>query len=175
MLDEAVSARSGDGGADEDGGASWEPVRIEVPVDAYIPPAYIPYEVAKIDVHRRIAAAREPADLEALAEELADRFGPPPEPVENLIRLQRARIRLAPSGARVADVRGETITISPLVLDSAASRLLREELGQAVYQSLQKTLRVRIPEEELDRLGALLRVADALAKARAAAPSGVAA
>src|SRR4051794_29446263 len=56
MLDEAVAARSdGETGDEPEGEGRWEPVRIEVPVDAYIPPAYIPFEVAKIDVHRRIS------------------------------------------------------------------------------------------------------------------------
>ena len=66
---------------------------------------YIPYEVAKIDVHRRIAAARDPADLGAIVEELEDRFGPVPEPVENLVRLQEARIKLGRAGARMVEFR----------------------------------------------------------------------
>ena len=44
-----------------------EPVRLDVNVDAYVPADYIPYEQAKIDVHRRIAGAREVADLERAA------------------------------------------------------------------------------------------------------------
>ena len=75
MLDEAVEAASA---ADEDGTADsedWEPVRLDVNVDAYVPADYIPYEQAKVDVHRRIAAAREVADLVLLREELEDRFG----------------------------------------------------------------------------------------------------
>src|SRR5947199_3252419 len=93
MLDEAVNAEreSEDGGREP---STWEPVRLDVPVDAYVPADYIPYEVAKIDVHRRIAAAREPADLGLLAEELEDRFGPIPEPVESLLKMQEARIKL---------------------------------------------------------------------------------
>src|ERR1700735_2374386 len=56
MLDEAVESMEGeDGGASED----WEPVRLDVNVDAYVPADYIPYEQAKGDVHRRVATARE--------------------------------------------------------------------------------------------------------------------
>ena len=142
MLDEAVAAPPGDARGTEDG--AWEPVRLDVPVDAYVPADYIPYEVAKIDVHRRIAAAREPAELEALAEELEDRFGPLPEPVENLLRSCRRR---ASSWAVRARARpscgGDRLVIAPVVLDSAQSRALREELGEAVYESLKRTLRVR--------------------------------
>ena len=76
MLDEAVAEQRGRG---RRGGA--EPVRLDVNVDAYVPAEYIPYEQAKIDVHRRIAAAREVADLGELRDELEDRFGPVPEPL----------------------------------------------------------------------------------------------
>ena len=58
-----------------------EPVRLDVNVDAYVPADYIPYEQAKIDVHRRIAGARDVADLGVLRDELEDRFGPVPEPL----------------------------------------------------------------------------------------------
>src|SRR6202034_3305360 len=64
MLDEAVAELDG-AGPEED----WEPVRLDVNVDAYVPADYIPYEQAKVDVHRRIAAAREVADLVLLREE----------------------------------------------------------------------------------------------------------
>ena len=77
----------------------WEPVRLDVNVDAYVPADYIPYEQAKVDVHRRIAGAREVADLVLLREELEDRFGELPEPLRNLIALQQARIKLG-SGRR---------------------------------------------------------------------------
>ena len=67
MLDEAVRGMAGEGEDAEDCG---EPVRLDVNVDAYVPADYIPYEQAKVDVHRRIAGAREVADLEELREEL---------------------------------------------------------------------------------------------------------
>ena len=57
-------------------------MRLDVNVDAYVPADYIPYEQAKVDVHRRIAGAREVADLMLLREELEDRFGELPEPLE---------------------------------------------------------------------------------------------
>ena len=62
MLDEAVAAADGEAFEDD-----WEPVRLDVNVDAYVPADYIPYEQAKVEVHRRIAASREVADLVAAA------------------------------------------------------------------------------------------------------------
>ncbi len=101
MLDEAVAALAGDS-ADE----APEPVRMDVPVDAYVPSEYVPYEAAKIEVHRRISGAREVAQLIVLREELEDRFGPLPEPLENLVRLQDARIKLGRAGAKSVDFTG---------------------------------------------------------------------
>ena len=101
MIDEAVAEAAG---AEGDGEEAPEPVRLDVPVDAYLPAAYIPFEAAKIDVHRRIAAARAPGELRAIRDELGDRFGPPPPEVENLLALQRAQDRARPvrSGERRA-------------------------------------------------------------------------
>src|SRR2546430_5534477 len=65
MLDEAVAvAGAADGRVD--GEELPEPVRLDVNVDAYVPADYIPYEQAKIEVHRRVASALEVADVERL-------------------------------------------------------------------------------------------------------------
>src|SRR6201996_596411 len=103
MLDEAVAEAGGEGSTVDD---DWEPVRLDVSVDAYVPADYIPYEAAKGDAHRRIAGAREVADLMALRDELSDRFGELPEPLDNLILLQQARIKLGQAGAQAVTVRG---------------------------------------------------------------------
>ena len=113
MLDEAVAALSGTA-ADE----APEPVRMDLPVDAYVPADYVPYEAAKIEVHRRVAGAREVADLIMLREELEDRFGPLPDPLENLIKLQDARIKLGRAGARSVDFAGGRLAVAPIELDS---------------------------------------------------------
>ena len=75
MLDEAVAAAEAPRAARARAEMA-EPVRLDVNVDAYVPADYIPYEQAKIDVHRRIAGAVDVADLELLREELADRTPP---------------------------------------------------------------------------------------------------
>jgi len=161
MLEEAVNAAgpAGDGAGAE---PAWEPVRLDVPVDAYVPADYIPYEVAKIDVHRRIAAAREPADLGAIVEELEDRFGPIPAPVQNLVRLQEARIKLGRAGARTVEFRAGRLVVHPVEIDSGQARALREEVEGAVYESLKRTLRVHLADAPEERFAAVVRVADAL-------------
>jgi transcription-repair coupling factor (superfamily II helicase) len=161
MLDDAVEGLAGADAA-QDGADGWEPVRLDVPVDAYIPVEYIPYEVAKIDVHRRIAAAREPAELAKLREELEDRFGPLPEAVDNLIKLQEARVKLGKVGARTVELRGGRVAIAPVSFDVAQARALREEVPEAVYESLKKTVRISVPQDPVERFPLLLHAADTL-------------
>jgi transcription-repair coupling factor (superfamily II helicase) len=157
MLDEAVAALSGSS-ADE----APAPVRIDVPVDAYVPGDYVPYEAAKIEIHRRVAGAREIADLVLLREELADRFGPIPEPLENLIELQDARIKLGRAGARSVDFAGGRLSVAPIELDSGGARALRERLPEAVYESGRSTVRVRVPSDAAARFPAVVAAAEAI-------------
>ena len=171
MLDEAVRLLSGDS-ADE----ATEPVRMDLPVDAYVPGEYVPYEAAKIEVHRRIAGAREVAQLIMLREELVDRFGPIPGPLDNLIRLQDARIKLGRAGARSVDFRGGRLaqaagsagragmlmSVAPIDLDSRGSKALRERIPEALYESGRSTVRVRLPDEPAERFRAVVAAAEAI-------------
>jgi transcription-repair coupling factor (superfamily II helicase) len=158
MLDEAVAAASDGVSPDED----WEPVRLDVNVDAYVPPDYIPYEQAKIEVHRRIAAAREVADLAVLREELEDRFGDIPDPLSNLIALQQARIKLGQAGARAVTFRGGRLAVTPIELDSVRAKRLRSEIPEALYESGKSQLSVRVPDDPVKRFPAVVRAADVL-------------
>jgi len=157
MLDEAVAAAEGAQDAED-----WEPVRLDVNVDAYVPADYIPYEQAKVDVHRRIAGAREVADLVALREELEDRFGDLPEPLRNLIALQQARIKLGQAGARAVTFRGGRLAVTPIELDSVRAKRLRQEIPEALYESGKSQLSVRVPDDPGKRFPAVVRAADVL-------------
>ncbi|MBA2262446.1 MAG: transcription-repair coupling factor, partial [Solirubrobacterales bacterium] len=157
MLDEAVAEAEG-AGAQE----MREPVRLDVSVDAYVPADYIPYEQAKIDVHRRIAGAVDVADLELLREELEDRFGPPPQPLANLLDLQRARIKLGQAGATAVTFRGGRLAVTPIELDSARAKRLRAEIPEALYESGKSQLSMRVPDEPEERFPAVVRAADVL-------------
>ena len=158
MLDEAVAAMEEDGASEEE----WEPVRLDVNVDAYVPSDYIPYEQAKVDVHRRIAGAREVADLVTLREELEDRFGDVPDPLRNLIALQQARIKLGQAGARAVTVRGDRLAVTPIELDSVRAKKIRAEIPEALYESGKSQLSVRVPKDPAQRFPAIVRAADVL-------------
>ncbi len=160
MLDEAVAAaeQAAGEGAEE----MAEPVRMDVNVDAYVPADYIPYEQAKIDVHRRIAGAVDVADLELLREELDDRFGELPQPLSNLIDLQRARIKLGQAGATNVSFRGGRLAVTPIELDSVRAKKLRAQIPGVLYESGKSQLSMRVPDDPLQRFPAVVRAADIL-------------
>jgi len=170
MLDEAVReaearalpGRAGATSEEEDALREREPVRLDVNVDAYVPTDYIAYEQAKIDVHRRIAGALELEELETLREELGDRFGPVPEPLENLLALQRARIKFGEAGARTVSFRGDRLAVVPIELDSARAKRLREELPGVIYESGRSQVSLRVPSDGRERFPAVVKAADAL-------------
>jgi transcription-repair coupling factor (superfamily II helicase) len=158
MLDEAVRAAE----PELEGETLPEPVRLDVSVDAYVPADYVPYEQAKIEVHRRVAGALEVADVERMREELEDRFGPVPEPVENLLALQRARIKFGQAGARTVSFRGDRLAVVPIELDSTRARRLREELPDALYEASRSQVSVRVPKDGAGRFPSVVRAADTL-------------
>ncbi|HEY2571822.1 MAG TPA: transcription-repair coupling factor [Solirubrobacteraceae bacterium] len=165
MLDEAVSAAEREAGAAQNGEADAElpdPVRLDVNVDAYVPADYIPYEQAKIDVHRRVAASVEVADVERLREELQDRFGPVPEPLENLLALQRARIKFGQAGARTVSFHGDRLAVVPIQLDSRRAKRLREELPEALYESGRAQMSMRVSKDAKQRFPSVVKAADVL-------------
>jgi transcription-repair coupling factor (superfamily II helicase) len=166
MIDEAVAEAGGEDGAGEE---APEPVRLDVPVDAYLPATFVPFEAAKIDVHRRIVAAREPGQLRAIADELCDRFGPLPPQAENLLKLQRARIELGLAGARSVEFRGGRLSVTGVELDSEGAGVLTEQVEGALYEWREQTAAVRVDGDPEARLNAVLALAAGLREARRSA------
>src|SRR6185312_8114207 len=101
------------------------PVRVDARIDAYVPAAYVAAEALKIDLHRRIALSEDEDELRELVSATEDRYGPLPEPVENLFAIQEAKLKLARLGADYLVFRGGKATVGPVVLGSSELRELR--------------------------------------------------
>ncbi|HEV2857878.1 MAG TPA: transcription-repair coupling factor [Solirubrobacterales bacterium] len=166
MIDEAVAEAAGADGEAAAQEEAPEPVRLDVPVDAYLPASYVPFEAAKIDIHRRIVAAREPGQLRAIRDELEDRFGPLPAEAENLLKLQQARIQLGLAGARSVEFRGGRLTVTGVELDSGGAAVLSEQVEGALYEWREQTAALRVDGDPSARLEAVLAMAEGLREAR---------
>ncbi|HEU0244046.1 MAG TPA: transcription-repair coupling factor [Candidatus Limnocylindrales bacterium] len=78
---------------------------VDLPVDAHLPDSYVPEEAQKLELYRRLARARSARDLAAFRQEVADRYGPMPAPVQRLVEVQE--LRLAAESAGVASLARE--------------------------------------------------------------------
>jgi transcription-repair coupling factor (superfamily II helicase) len=114
--------------------------RLDIDVDAFIPGDYIPLEAARIDVHHRIAAARDEQGLAEIRAELTDRFGPVPEVVYNLLDMQEIRLRAGVLGAASIKYRGGRLELADLKLDAGQRAALEQEGIKFVYHPLRRTL-----------------------------------
>jgi transcription-repair coupling factor (superfamily II helicase) len=158
LLAEAVAELSGERRI------AARPVRVDARVDAYVPPEYIASEALKIDLHRRLALTDSEDELRELQAATEDRFGPLPEPVENLFLIQEAKLKLALAGADYFVFRGGKASVGQMVLGSEELRNLRRRVDTAVYTTSNHEISVR--EEGFPQA---LRLVDAILAARQAA------
>jgi transcription-repair coupling factor (superfamily II helicase) len=113
-----------------------------------VPADYVASEAVKIDVHRRIALARREEQLDALLEELGDRFGEVPEPVRNLVDLGRMRLIVMRLGARRLIVGTPKVSVSVVNFSSTQLGYLRAELPAAVWNATTGELAVRVLQRD---------------------------
>ena len=85
LLEEAV--RKGRGEAPR---IDFDP-EINLQVNARIPEDFVPDSHVRLVIYKRLANADDEEQVLAVAEEMADRFGAPPGPVDNLIEVMRIR------------------------------------------------------------------------------------
>ena len=146
------------------------PIRVDAKVDAYVPAAYIPAEALKIDLHRRISLAETEDELVELHAATEDRYGPVPEPVENLFSIQEAKLKLARIGADYLVFRNGRATVGPLVLGSQELGDLRRRVDTAIYTTSKREVSLREePGENGDGFGTALSLVTAILDSRQAA------
>ncbi|MCV7077417.1 transcription-repair coupling factor [Mycobacterium szulgai] len=121
-------------------------VRIDLPVDAHLPPDYIASDRLRLEGYRRLAAAPSDSAVDAVVDELTDRYGPLPEPARRLVAVARLRLLCRESGiTEVSTSSAATVRLSPMTLpDSAQVRLKRIYPGGS-YRATTNTVQVPIP------------------------------
>ncbi|WP_435417788.1 transcription-repair coupling factor [Parerythrobacter aurantius] len=111
MLEEAIlAAKAGDAGMLEE----RDPLSPQITVDApiMIPEDYIPDLAVRMALYRRLNQAQGKAELESLAAEMIDRFGPLPAATANLVKLIEIKHQAIEANIAKIDVgaRGTLVT-----------------------------------------------------------------
>jgi len=116
--------------------------KVELPVTAHLPTDYVPSERLRLDIYRRMADAQSDQDLDAIVEELKDRFGELPTAAANLISVARIRAFAKKLGLTEVVEQGKFLKLAPVELpDSAQVRTMRVFPGSLIKNAT-KTLMV---------------------------------
>lgn len=148
MIGEAVSAFRGDVAEGQ------TELRLELPVDAHIPEEYVESERLRLEAYQKLSTASAPTGpddaIDSVLEELTDRYGEPPLPVQNLIAVSRLRRRAQKAGLSDVVAMGGSLRVAPADLpDSIQVRLQRLYSGARVFAQ-QKAISVPMPSDPGD-------------------------
>jgi transcription-repair coupling factor (superfamily II helicase) len=132
-------------------------VRVEIPVDAHIPHDYVPGERLRLEAYRRIAdigsiAGRDPeADIAAVRDELADRYGPVPDAVENLLAVARFRSHVRAAGIEEVTVAGPHVRFGGVTLRESQQLRLQRLYPKSLIKPAVNT--ILVPRPSTARVG----------------------
>ncbi|HVA60980.1 MAG TPA: transcription-repair coupling factor [Mycobacteriales bacterium] len=126
-------------------------VKVELPVDAHLPHEYIPGERLRLEAYRRIASVTDEAGLDEVRAELADRYGPLPAPVENLLAVAGFRVHARRYRLTEVAVQGGYIRFGPLELADSQSLRLARLYPRSVVKAPART--ILVPKPATARIG----------------------
>jgi transcription-repair coupling factor (superfamily II helicase) len=107
---------------------------ISIPVNAFIPDTYIPDETGKLLTYKRLSRIKDDAELSELREEMQDRYGTIPGPLENLFKIIALRIFLAKIRVKKLEYSGRQVALhvtegTPLDMKRLL-KLVKEDKGK---------------------------------------------
>ncbi len=110
---------------------------VRLRAEGYIPESYVPDPTLRLNLYKRLAAVREAGRLAEFAEELADRFGPPPPEVRWLLTVVDLKLEARALRVREIDARREAVRVGfapdPPIPPERIVELLRTERGRLKY------------------------------------------
>jgi transcription-repair coupling factor (superfamily II helicase) len=140
MIGEAVRELKGDGPAER------PEVRVELPVNAHIPHAYIAGERLRLEAYTRIAAIDADGEITAVREELTDRYGVPPEPVANLLEVAGLRSLARRAGLTDITLQGNFVRFAPVQLPESRQVRAQRLYPKTVLKPQVRTMLVPAPK-----------------------------
>ena len=157
MLEKAVHHLRGEPVAEP------SPPSLHVGVDIKIPESYMPDSGDRLALYKRLAGAREAADVERLQAETEDRYGHPPAQGRNLFDMVRLRLAAEEAGVRSVDIADAKLRIRfrerPAVEPERVLEILAAENGSLTPSGM---LVLPAPEKASERLQSVRGVLERL-------------
>jgi transcription-repair coupling factor (superfamily II helicase) len=139
LVGEAVAEYRGDSPEEE------REVKVELPIDAHLPHDYVDSQRLRLEMYQRMAAVRNPDEIEQISEELADRYGPLPEAVTNLLEVARFRLHAKQAGLTDVTLQGNQIRFAPVDLRDSQQLRLERLYPRTIVKKPIKTILVPRP------------------------------
>jgi transcription-repair coupling factor (superfamily II helicase) len=96
-------------------------ITVDLPLSASLPADYVPNRALRLQLYRRLAALRDETEIERVAAELADRFGPRPRAVDDLLYQLRVKVRALEAGVSAIHSEGGQVVVTLPPSDEIAS------------------------------------------------------
>ncbi|MFC7448766.1 transcription-repair coupling factor [Rhodococcus daqingensis] len=129
-------------------------VRIDLPVDAHIPPDYVTSDRLRLEAYRKLAAATDSEAIAAVIEELVDRYGPVPEEVGRLVSVAKLRLLCREFGLEEVSVAGTQLKIAPMQLPDSKQLRLKRLYPSAQYRATTGLVQLPLPRTGSGGVGA---------------------
>ncbi len=133
--------------AEYKGDTDSEPVdvKVELPLDAHLPHEYVPSERLRLDLYKRLADAHDEASIAAMREEIADRYGALPAPVETLLEVARLRTEARDAGIHEIVLAGSVVRFAPVELPESRSLRMNRLYPRSSMKPATRTLLIPRP------------------------------
>jgi transcription-repair coupling factor (superfamily II helicase) len=111
---------------------------ISLPLDAHIPEEYVPNLNTRLSLYHRLAKVEDIEEVEGVAREFQDRFGPLPDPVGNLLYIVKIKVLAVRAKVSSVSTQGRQIVIKPQEAVIAVSQSCEPKAWQEAKQSLSR-------------------------------------
>ena len=168
LLTQAVRRLKGQATAATEAAAGQElSLSVDLPLSISLPADYVTDRRLRLQLYRRLAQLSEERDILAVGAELADRFGPLPQPVDNLLYQLRVKVRAAQAGVEsIGGDSGQLVITLPLTLSETDQGALAGNLPPGARVSKNRVW-LRKADSEAEWKTQLLEVLETLAASRA--------
>ncbi len=123
-------------------------ITLELPLPAHLPSDYVERDDLRLDAYRRLASVESRADVDDIAAEWVDRFGPVPDPAANLLAIARLRAECVRTGVEeIAVTKGSALSGPGWV-----ARMSPVRLAQSKQMRLARLYKGAVYKEEISQL-----------------------
>ena len=120
--------------------------KVELPINAHLDATYVPGERLRLDLYRRLADVRNREDVDAIEEELIDRFGVMPKEAQTLLGVAALRAFAKSISLREVVAQGKFVRLSPMNLPESKQLTLGRLYPGSLYKSASSTVLVALPK-----------------------------